>query len=118
MPSPIYGETTVILAYRCVDLLWRPVGGLVRFVLVQHPTYGPLMLLATDVSWDPLDVIVRYAYRFKIELGFRQAVHVLGSYAYHFWMMAMEPLRRTGGNQFMHHRTERYRQQVRRELAA
>ena len=38
-----------------------------------------------------------YGYRFKIELGFRQAVHVIGSYGYHFWMSTMKPLRRGDG---------------------
>lgn len=67
---------------------------------------------------DPLDVIILYGYRFKIELGFRHAVHVVGSYAYHFWMMAMTPLRRVSGNQYLHRRPDWYRQQVRRKLAA
>ena len=30
----------------------------------------------------------------------------------------MTPIRRVSGNQYMHHRSERYRQQVRRKLAA
>ena len=118
MPSPVYGETDVTIAYRCVDLLWRPVGRLVRFVLVHHPAHGAIMLLSTDVTMDPLDVIILYGYRFKIELGFRHALRVVGSYAYHFWMMAMTPIRRVRGNQYMHHRSERYRQHVRRKLAA
>ena len=118
VPSPVYGEHGVTLAYRCVDLLWKPVGRLVRFVLVQHPLRGSIMLLCTDITMDPLDVIILYAYRYKIELGFRHALHVVGSYAYHFWMMAMIPIRRVSGNQYMHHRSERYRQQVRRKLAA
>ena len=118
VPSPLAGETSVTIAYHCVDLLWRPVGRLVRFVLVHHPTYGRIMLLATDVTLDPLDVIILYGYRFKIEVGFRHAVRVIGSYAYHFWMMAMTPRRRVSGNQYMPHRTERYRAQVRRKLTA
>jgi hypothetical protein len=118
VPSPVYGEADLTIAYRCVDLLWRPVGRLVRFVLVRHPVRGALMLLSTDITMDPLDVIILYGYRFKIELGFRQALHVVGSYAYHFWMMAMTPLRRVGGNQYMHHKSELYRQRVRRKLAA
>ena len=36
-PSPAYGETHVILRYRPIDLLWRPVGIVVRFILVIHP---------------------------------------------------------------------------------
>ncbi|MCP5022554.1 MAG: IS66 family transposase, partial [bacterium] len=39
-PSPVYGEQGVSLSYRCVNLLWRPIGALVRFVLVDHPTRG------------------------------------------------------------------------------
>jgi hypothetical protein len=74
--------------------------------------------MCTDLSMDPLDVIILYGYRFKIELGFRQALHVVGTYAYHFWMAAMTPIRRVTGNQYMHHKSERYRQQVRRKLRA
>lgn len=118
VPSPVYGDNDVTISYRCVDLLWRPVGRLVRFVLVHHPVRGSVMLLATDLTMDPLDVIILYGYRFKIELGFRHALRVIGCYAYHFWMMAMTPIRRVSGNQYMHHRSERYRQQVRRKLAA
>ena len=94
------------------------VGRLGRFVLVNHPMRGAIMLMCTDLTLDPLDVIVLYAYRFKIELSFRHALRIVGSYAYHFWMLAMIPIRRVRGNQYMHHRSERYRQQVRRKLAA
>lgn len=118
VPSPLSGETNVTLAYRCVDLLWRPVGHLVRFVLVHHPLHGSIVLMSTDLTMDALDVIILYGYRFKIELGFRHAVRVVGTYAYHFWMMAMTPLHRVSGNQYMHRRSARYRQQVRRKLAA
>jgi hypothetical protein len=118
VPSPVYGETDITLAYRCVDLLWRPVGRLVRFVLVRHPTHGTIILMATDVTMDPLDVIILYGYRFKIELSFRHALRVVGTYAYHFWMRAMTPLRRVSGNQYMHRKSARYRAQVRRKLAA
>ncbi len=118
VPSPVYGENGITISFRCVDLLWKPVGRLVRFVLVQHPVRGSIMLLCTDITMDPLDVIILYAYRYKIELGFRHALHVVGTYAYHFWMMAMVPIRRVRGNQYMHYRSEHYRQQVRRKLAA
>jgi len=118
VPSPVYGDTDTMIAYRCVDLLWRPVGHTVRFVLVRHPKLGTVILLSTDISMDPLDVLTLYSYRFKIELTFRHALHIVGSYAYHFWMKTMTPLRRVSGNQYMHRKSERYRQQVRRKLAA
>jgi hypothetical protein len=118
VPSPVYGDHGVTISYRCVDLLWKPVGRLVRFVLVDHPRRGSIMLMCTELTLDPLAILILYAYRYKIELGFRHALHVVGSYAYHFWMMAMTPIRRVSGNQYMHHRSEQYRQQVRRKLAA
>lgn len=117
-PSPVYGDQNVLLSYRCLDLLWRPAGRIVRFVLVHHPVRGTIFLLSTDLTLEPLEIIQLYGYRFKIELGFRQAVHVLGAYGYHFWMSAMKPLRRGDGKQHFHHTTEAYRAAVRRKLAA
>ena len=35
--SPLYGERNVTLHLRAEDLLWRPVGLMVRFVAVDHP---------------------------------------------------------------------------------
>ena len=57
-------------------------------------------------------------YRFKIEVSFKQALHTLGTYAYHFWLKAMPPRRRRSGNQYLHRATEEYRQQIRRKMAA
>jgi hypothetical protein len=79
-PSPVYGENDVAVRFRCVDLLWRPVARIVRFVIVHHPVRGTIFLLCTDISLAPLEILQLYGYRFKIELGFRQAVHVLGAY--------------------------------------
>ena len=39
-----------------------------------------------------------YSHRFKIEVGFKQALHVLGSYAYHFWMLDMTSIRARSGD--------------------
>jgi hypothetical protein len=117
-PSPVYGETGVTLRYYALDLLWRPVGRLVRFVLVEHPIRGRVILMSTDGGLSPLDIIAGYGERFKIELAFKQALHTLGSYAYHFWMMTMTPLPRRRGNQYLHRKSDDYRRLVRRKLDA
>ena len=116
--SPIYGESGVEVAYRSLDLLWRPVGRMVRFVIVDHPMRGTIFLLSTDLLMSPLDIIALYGYRFKIEVGFRQALHVIGAYAYHFWMMDMRPIRKNDGNQKIHNKSPQYRQAVKRKLGA
>src|SRR5436190_8796833 len=117
-PSPVYGEKGVILKFRTADLLWRPVGILVRFVVVLHPLRGAILLMCTDLTLSPLDIIRIYGLRFKIELSFKQALHVIGAYAYHFWMAAMTPLRRLSGNQYLHRKSDAYRDAVRRKIAA
>jgi len=117
-PSPVYGETGVTLRYYSFDLFWRKLGRLVRFVWVIHPTRGRLVLLCTDLTLQPLEIIRLYGWRFKIEVSFKQAIHTVGAYAYHFWMQDMKPIRRGDGSQHPHRQSESYRQAVRRKLAA
>jgi hypothetical protein len=117
-PSPVYGEREVTIRYAVHDLLWRPAGGWVRFVLLDHPVRGRLILLCTCLELQALDIIRLYGLRFKIEASFRQALHPLGTYAYHFWMKLMMPPPRTSGNQYLHRTDSAYRNSVRRKLAA
>ena len=117
-PSPVYGESGVTVRYRCLDLLWKPAGRVVRFVLVIHPTRGRRILLSTDVAMTPVEIIRLYGVRFKIEVAFKQAVHTVGAFAYHFWMAAMKPRPRRSGNQYLHRETKPYRDGVRRKLRA
>src|SRR6516162_9412711 len=78
-----YGKKIkVMLRYRVCDLLWRPAGELVRFVAVIHPTRGPLLLMCTDLSLGAIDIIRLYGLRFKIEHSFKQAIRLIGSFAY------------------------------------
>lgn len=117
-PSPVYGEHNVTIDYRVRDLLWRPAGQLVRFVAVRHPARGTCLLMCTDVSLDPLQIIRLYGLRFKIELSFKQAVRQIGAFTYHFWMREMKPLKRRNGNQYLHRESLDYRQGIQRKIHA
>lgn len=116
--SPVYGEHNVTIQYRVCDLLWRPVGRLVRFVAVSHPSRGSCLLMCTDLSLNAIDIIRLYGLRFKIELSFKQAVRLIGSFAYHFWMQDMKPLRRGNGNQHLHRESLDYRNAIKRKIHA
>jgi len=116
--SPVYGEKNVTLQYRVCDLLWRPAGRLVRFVVVIHPARGRCLLMSTDTSLSATEIIRLYGLRFKIEHGFKQAVRVIGSFSYHFWMKEMKPLHRRNGNQYLHRESSAYRDAVKRKINA
>jgi hypothetical protein len=116
--SPIYGEKDVILRYQVLDMCWKPVGQLVRFVLVIHPTRGKKILLSTDLSLTPMQIIEVFGIRFKIEVSFKQAVHTIGAYAYHFWFKRMIPRRRDLHNQYLNGKPPRYKEQMLRKINA
>ena len=116
--SPVYGDQDVVLRYAVRDLLWRPAGSLVRLVAVQHPHRGSCVLLCTDLTLDAVEIIRLYGLRFKIEHSFKQAIHVVGAFAYRFWMKTMTPIRRGDGDQYLHRKSPEYRDAVRRKLHA
>ena len=117
--SQLYGEDgSVELRYYAVNLLWKPTKSLMRFILVVHPTRGKSIFATTDLTLDPVVVLEAYGYRQKIEVSFKQALHVIGTYSYHFWMKGMDAIKRFSGDQYLHRKTQRYRDEVRRKLKA
>jgi len=118
MESPVYGEKGVIITFQVYDLLWKPAGTIVRFVLVNHPTRGQCILMSTDISLSAEKIIYLYGLRFKIEHTFKQSVRVVGIFSYHFWMKDMKPLRRYSGDQYIHKASKHYRKAIHRKLHA
>ncbi len=117
-PSPVYKEKGVTIQYQCRDLIWRPLGRVVRFVWVIHPKRGKILLMTTDTLIEPITVIKLYGIRFKIEVAFRQAVYTIGTFNYHFWMKGMKKIKLGGKDQFLHRESEIYRKNVKRKMKA
>lgn len=116
--SPVYGEKEVMMRYAVHDLLWKPAGCIVRFVAVVHSTRGRCVFMSTDTTLDAVEIIRLYGLRFKLEYSFKQAVHTIGTFSYHFWMKRMMPLKRNAGNQYLHRKPPEYRRAVARKLRA
>jgi hypothetical protein len=112
-----YDQKEVEVEYYSLDLLWKPVRRLVRFVLVRYPGKGQAIFISTDLNLDPLTVVGLYAMRFKIEVSFKQAVHTIGAFAYHFWLRSVKRIKRCSGNQYLHRTSEGFRDSVKMKLA-
>ena len=91
---------------------------MVRYVFVVHPTRGRWILISTDTSLLPIDIVITYGFRFRIELAFKQAIYLVGAFGYHLWMKTMNKIKRCSSDQYLHRETERYRQMVARKLRA
>jgi hypothetical protein len=116
--SHIYDDKNAMIQYRVSQLYWRSAGTIVQIVHVIHPKRGKIMLMTTDLTLSPVDLIILYALRYKIEFSFKQSLRVLGTYAYHFWMKAMKPISRRSGNQHLHHKSIEYRERIKRKMSA
>ena len=78
-----YGKKRVI-RFLVKDLIWKPVREKIRFVLVIDGT-NRFILMCSDLSLSPENIINVYGYRFKIEVTFKALKHLMGAFYYHFW---------------------------------
>jgi hypothetical protein len=81
----LYGQFTTVY-YQCFQYVWDRPDAEVLFVLTQLPNGKRLILLASDTNLTGAQVIQAYGKRFKIELCFRTLIHLLGGFAYQFWL--------------------------------
>jgi hypothetical protein len=88
-------ETVTVVAYNeaktvsvlGLDLLWNPIREKLRFVLVKDQT-RTFILMCSDRTMEPVEIVELYASRFKIEVVFKTLKHLMGGFAYHFWTTA------------------------------
>ena len=74
----IYGKCKEV-SYLCLDLIWKPIGEKVRFVMVRDGS-GKFILMCSDLTLSAPDIIRAYSYRFKIEVNFKVLKHIMGAF--------------------------------------
>jgi len=82
----LYGCCKTV-SFLCLDLIWKPVGEKIRFVLVADGAER-FILMCSDLTLSAPDIIRAYSYRFKIEVSFKVLKHLIGAFYYRFWTSA------------------------------
>ena len=82
----VYGRCKEV-SFLCLDLIWKPIGEKIRFVLVRDGSER-FILMSSDTMLSATDIILVYSYRFKIEVSFRVLKHLIGAFFYRFWTSA------------------------------
>jgi hypothetical protein len=78
-----YGKIEEV-AIMAAHLLWKPTGGVLRFVFAQTHR-GPIVLMCSDVAQDPIEALELYGCRVRIEVMFAILKHLLVAFCYRFW---------------------------------
>ena len=73
----LYGQTAV-KRYKTFLATWRPVGGVIRVVLVDDPM-GWLAFFSTDPTASVADILGLVADRFSLETAFRDVKEIVGA---------------------------------------
>ena len=95
----MYGEMKEI-SYYYVDLLWGAQWYQnLRFVMVWYEGKKSI-LVSTDLTLLPIEIIELYCHRFKIECAFRELKQVIAGFGYQFWSKYMPKLNRYKSNDF------------------
>jgi hypothetical protein len=115
---PMPGNSKIMIEYCAIQLLWKPLGGLAQFVLTRHPEKGLAIAMSTDLTLNPVDIILIYSLRFKIEVLFKQAVHQIKTFMYRFWLRAMAPKKRGSGDQLLQFAPKDFKEKVKNKLHA
>jgi hypothetical protein len=79
----VYGRLETV-SYLALNLMWKPLKGPVRFIFAIT-SRGPIVLMCSDLTMEPLMAISLYCARVRIETMFAMLKGVLGTFAYRFW---------------------------------
>jgi hypothetical protein len=114
--ADIYDKRETV-RYLVLDLLWKPVQGMLRFILVET-SRGRIILMTSDLTLDPATAIQLYCRRVTIETMFDTLKNTLGAMAYHFWSHYLSPASRRPKKNKEQEQNSSHPTQTRNTLAA
>jgi hypothetical protein len=79
----LYGQVEEV-AIAAANLLWKPTGGLLRFVFARTHL-GLIVLMCSDLQQDPVQALELYCARVRIETMFDRLKNLLSAFCYRFW---------------------------------
>lgn len=88
----LYGKREQV-RYLALNLLWKPVKGEIRFILVES-SRGRIVLMSSDLEMEPLLALELYCRRITIEVLFDTLKNTQGAMGYHFWSQSLSPASR------------------------
>ena len=113
----LYGVDETV-RYFCINLKWgEKLYQELRFVLTVTGTTTSI-LVSTDLTLSPVQIIQLYGKRFKIECSFRELKQVVAGFAFHFWSKAMPKLQKFKSNDVNHQNLENVIDERARRLIA
>ena len=77
-----------------MDLIWKPVKGLIRFVAVEVNGRDRCVLMSSSLELSAEEIITIYGLRFKIESSFNEQKNDMGCFSYRFWTTALPKKRK------------------------
>lgn len=83
----IYGKMEEV-SIAAFNLVWEPTDCLIRFVLALT-SYGPIILMCSDLAQDPCATLQLYCTRIRIEIMFDVLKNLLKAFCYRFWSKLM-----------------------------
>ena len=81
--TQVYDRVETI-SYLALNLLWKPCHSPLRFVFAIT-SRGPIVLMCSDLSLDPLTALALYCARVRVETMFAMLKGVIGAFRYRFW---------------------------------
>ena len=103
--------------YLSLDLLWKPVKGILRFILIEN-SRGRIILITSDLTLDPMKAMQLYCYRTKIETLFDTLKNTFGAMGYHFWSKCLSSASRKPKKNTMQDQVTNNLEQTRKTLDA